>query len=144
MLVTVVPESERELPAEATQTGGALLAVEMQGDLGVGRRPEDVATSGQLVAERLVAVELAVHGESEGRVGGRQGLLAGLEIDDAEPRVAEADPAIAGRPHAGAVGPAVAERAHAGPEGGRRDLASRGMQRYDPAHGVLPRRGGAL
>ena len=116
-LVVIVPEDEGEVSAEAIQAIGAALLIEMKEDLGVGRRPEDMAPAPELVADRLVAVEFAVHGEMKGAVVARQRLLPGREVDDGEPRVGEADPAIVGDPGSRSVGPAMAKGVRAGTKG---------------------------
>jgi hypothetical protein len=46
----------------------------------------------------------------KGAVLALDGLVAGREVDDAEPRVAEADAAVLGHPHALGVGPPVPRR----------------------------------
>ena len=88
--VALIPDRERELAAQRVDDAGAMLLVEMEGDLAVGAGAERVAARIRSSrAETLEIVELAVGDELKppGLVGDR--LTAGLEVHDAQARMAE-------------------------------------------------------
>jgi hypothetical protein len=135
-----VPEGEAEHPVEPPEARLSQVLVEMEDDLGVAPRPEDVAAR-QLVAEVVVVVDLAVEDEPERPVLVRHGLPAGVRIDDGKPRVTQDDAPLAAHPMA--VGPAMGEgrqhRRHGIAVGGPVPLALDDAR--DPAHrGLLPGR----
>src|SRR5207245_2637195 len=103
------PEGEGKLAAEVLQAAGAVVLVEVQGDLAVGSRAEAVAPPLQVAAESLEVVELAVDGDPPRAVLAGDRLVAGGQVDDAEPGVPEPGPAAVGDPDPLAVGAAVGE-----------------------------------
>ena len=135
--VTAVGDHGRELAAQVAPQVHALAQVEVQRDLAVGFGLERAALCAQAIADRAVAVELAVHDDPDvaGRVGDR--LVAVIQADDREARVAE-EPAPVGRdPTADAVGAPVMERLERAVEAlGLHGVAER--PGYESANGRLP------
>ncbi len=86
-----VPEDEGELAAQMLKAVDAEFLIEVKGDFAVGFGGEAVAALLQLLADGLVAVELAVDDDVGAAVFAGHGLVAGGEVDDAEAGVAEAD-----------------------------------------------------
>ena len=135
--VTAVGDHGRELTAQVAPQVHALAQVEVQRDLAVGFGLERAALCAQAIADRAVAVELAVHDDLDvaGRVGDR--LVAVIQADDREARVAE-EPAPVGRdPAADGVRAAVMERLERAVEA----LGLQGVVEqpgYESAHGRLP------
>jgi hypothetical protein len=101
--------------------------------LGVALRPEAVARGLELAAELAVVVELAVLDDGDAPVLVRQGLVAGLEVDDREPSRGEPDGPVEG--HAVAIRPAVDERRAHRAEPRRVDVADGRGDPADPTHG---------
>ena len=93
-LTARVPDGEGEVAVERLDAIGTPLLVEMDDDLGVGRRLEHVAAGDQLGAQLDVVEDLAVEGDPNGAVLVAHRLPAAVEIDDAEARVGEADVAV--------------------------------------------------
>ena len=110
----------------------------MQGDLAVGTRAQLVATIGERALMALVVVELAVHDHVEALVLVRDRLVARREIDDAEPRMAEPDPAVRRDPLPPPVRTAVMECGSGGGESFGRDGLLVREHRDDAAHGGAP------
>ena len=107
-----IPQAEGEHAAQRLDHGRAALLVELQHHLGVGVGTEATALGFELGLELAVIVDLAVEGDGERAVGAVHRLRAALgKIDDGEPPVGEADPAVGRQPVAAAVG---AARRHAG------------------------------
>ena len=93
-LTACVPDGKGKVAVERLDAVGAPLLVEMDDDLGVGRRLEHVAAGDQLGTQLDVVEDLAVKGDPDGAVLVAHRLLAAVEIDDAEARVGEADVAV--------------------------------------------------
>ena len=93
-LTACVPDGKGEVAVERLDAIGPPLLVEVDDDLGVGRRLEDVAAGDQLGAQLDVVEDLAVEGDPDGAVLVAHRLLAAVEIDDAEARVRETDVAV--------------------------------------------------
>jgi len=103
-----VPDGDGELTVELIEAGGAALLVEVQHRLRVRLGDQAVAAPSQPLAQLHVVEHLAVHDDPERAVLVSDGLLAGLQVDDAEPRRTEADLLI--QKQAELVWPAVADR----------------------------------
>ncbi len=104
-----VPNGKRELTAQRMHRLGTEILVEVQRDLAVGPRAEDVTALLQPGSDLLEVVELAVGDETQRVILGGNRLIAGREIDDAQPRMAQADAAVPRHPHVLRVRPAVAQ-----------------------------------
>src|SRR5439155_26558764 len=85
--VPLVPEHEGELTAQVAEAVGALLLVEVEKYLAVGARTQAVAAHDELALVASVVVELTVHDDVELLILVGDRLVAGGEVDDAEPRV---------------------------------------------------------
>ena len=109
--VDFVPEDESELAAQAMEACGAEVFVEMQRDLAVGAGAQAVACALRVPAGWLVTVELAVDDDVRAFVLAGDRLVAGGEIDDAEPRVTESNAAVWADPVALPIGTAMIEAA---------------------------------
>ena len=88
------------------RTGAAILE-EVQCDLGVRLRPERVALTLELTPNPLEVVELAVGHDAELAILADDGLIAGLEVDNAQPRMAESCTRIGRDPYVLCVRAAV-------------------------------------
>jgi hypothetical protein len=103
-----VPDGDREHASERRREVGPALLVDVGNHRGVAGPRHVVAAGGQVAPKVVEVVELAVeHGDDVLRLV-RHGLLAGLEIDDAEPPMPEHAPPQ--DRDAARVGPAVDER----------------------------------
>jgi hypothetical protein len=93
-----VPDGERELPSELLGDPGAVALVEVGEDLRVAPGPEDVPLRGELAPDLDVVVKLAVLDRPDlaGLVG--EGLVAPVDVDDAEAPDAERDAVALVRP----------------------------------------------
>jgi hypothetical protein len=130
----VVPQRDREHPAQALGEAHAVLLVQMHQHLCVGvRGAEGVAGRLELGAERGVVVDLAVldHDDAAVLVGDR--LVAALEVDDRQPP--RGQPRAADEHLPRAVGAAVRERVAHRPQHARIDGAPVAADdAADPAH----------
>ena len=130
-LVRVVPERDREHPADALEEALAVLLVEVRDDLDVPDAAERVPLRLELGTQLAVVVELAVDDRYHVAALVRDRLVASLEVDDREPP--HRQPGTLADPAALAVGPAVPEQLH-----GIERLGARvSDDAEDPAHGVL-------
>ena len=87
-----VPDREGEHPVQALDARGALLLVEVDDRLGVGRGPEAVPARLEPGAQLAVVVDLAVVGDPDRPVlVGHRLMAGGREVDDREPPMAERD-----------------------------------------------------
>ena len=100
-----VPDREGEHAAEAVDAVLAPLLVAVRDHLGVGVGPEAVAVRDQLAADLGEVVDLAVEDDLHRSVLVADRLVAGRQIDDAQPPVAEPDGAV--EIVAAGIGPAV-------------------------------------
>ncbi len=105
--VGLVPDDEGELAAQPVQALRAEIAIEMQGDLAVRTRAEMMPRILQFLADRFVAVELAIGDEARAFVPAGDRLIAGRQVDDAEPGVAKAHRSVRADPVALPIGPAM-------------------------------------
>ena len=90
------------------RTGAAILE-EVQRDLAVRLRSERVALTLELTPDPLEIVELAVGHDAEPAILADDGLIAGLEVDNAKPRMAESCASIGRDPYVLCVRAAVPE-----------------------------------
>jgi hypothetical protein len=104
LLLGLVPQAEGEHPAELLDTRLAPLAVGVQDDLGVRGGLESLDS--EFLTQLDVVVDLAVERDPIAVPVGHR-LLAGTEIDDAEPAVGEADVTAGVGPRPVPVRPAV-------------------------------------
>ena len=86
-----VPDGEREHAAEALDRAVAPFLVAVDDDLGVGAGAEAMAARRQVRPHVGEVVDLAVEDGPDGAVFVAERLIAGREIDDAEPPVSEPD-----------------------------------------------------
>jgi hypothetical protein len=96
------------------QALGAVVFIQMQRDLAVGLRAEAMPARLQLGADALEVVEFAVHDDVDRPIFVGDRLVAGGEIDDREPGVAECGATVGRHPVLPAVGAAVVERRRSG------------------------------
>jgi hypothetical protein len=100
-----VPQREGEHAAQALDEARPPLQVGVGQHLGVRARAQPVTGGRELGVQRLVVVDLAVLDHGHPAVGGADGLVAVLEVDDRQPPGGEPDRPVG--PGAGAVGAAV-------------------------------------
>ena len=125
-------------PRSCVQAGRAEVLVEVQGDLAVGAGAEAVAPALEVALHALEVVELAVDDDPQALVLAGDRLIAGRQVDDAEPGVAQPDPPIAGDPRPLSVRPAVGESEGRLLQGGGRDRSPRRVHRHNPTHAEPP------
>ena len=106
-VVGAVPEHEGELAAQLVQAGRAEVLVEVQGDLAVGAGAEAVASALEVALHALEVVELAVDDDPQALVLAGDRLIAGGQVDDAEPGMAQPDPPVRRDPRPLSVRPAM-------------------------------------
>ena len=131
----LVPQHEGELAAEMVQALRAEVLVEMQGDLAVGPGAQLMSARFELALDRFIAVELAVHHDPRPAVFAGDRLVAGGQIDDAEPGVAEPGHAVRRHPVALPVRAAMMEALGRSRQGRLRDGMAAGEEGDDSAHG---------
>ena len=102
-----VPDGKRPLAVQPLDAVLALFFVEMEDHFRVGPRREDVAGVDELLAQLDVIEDLAVERDPEAPILVAHRLLPAGEIEDAEPRVREAQRAV--REHGFGVRPAMPE-----------------------------------
>ncbi len=92
----------------------------------------------ELGADALEVVELAVDDDVERLVLVGDRLIAGGQVDDAQPRVPEARAPVRGRPRRLVVRAAMNETPRGGENAIRRNTTPTGYRRDDTAHAVTP------
>ena len=107
--VVIVPQHERELSAQLVQALRAEVLVQVQRDLAVRSRAQPVSRLLEPALRRLEIVELAVDDDPRALVLARDRLIAGRQVDDAEPRMPQRDAPISRQPLALTVRSAVIE-----------------------------------
>ena len=107
------------MPRQPAHAVDSVLFVQVGEDLGVARAAEAMPLRDQLGAQLDVVVDLAVQRRPDGAVLVGDRLVAGLEVDDAQP--ARADPHARLDVEAVGVGAAVCERVGHRVDGGRVD-----------------------
>src|SRR5215213_11263229 len=108
-LLLLVPDDEREFPAQLLQTFGARLFVKVEGDLAVGARAKPVPARFQVAPNPFVVVKLSVDHDTQPTVLAGYRLRPRHEVNNAEPRVAQPDPPMRSRPMMAVVRPAMVE-----------------------------------
>ena len=103
--LATVPEREAEHPAELPRKLGARVFVEVRDDLGVAAGQKRMAAAFQPGPDLAVVVELPVLHGPDPPVFVGDGLVAALDVDDAESAHPESD--AVGQIRAAVVGPAV-------------------------------------
>src|ERR1700755_1127309 len=93
----------------------------MQGDLAVGSRSQTVSALLEFLLKRVETVELAVDDDPNALVFARDRLIAGREIDDAQPSVAKGHTTIGRYPVALCVGSSMVKTPCGSFDRGRRD-----------------------
>src|SRR6185295_6554201 len=96
--VDAIPDQEGKLTPQPVQALGAEILIEVKCDFAVGLGPEAMAGALELLADRLVSVELAVAHDHGLSVFADDRLIAGSEIDDAQACMTEAHPVIGAEP----------------------------------------------
>ena len=132
--VALVPDRERELAAQVVQALRAEVLVQVQRDLAVRSSPEAMPLGLQAAADRLEVVELAVDDDVERLVFVGDRLIAGGQVDDAQPRVSEARTPVRGGPGCLVVRAPMNEAPRGGENAVRRDATPTGYRRDDTAH----------
>ena len=131
-----IPQGERVDAVEARDAGGALFEIQRVDDLAVGAALECVRRR-ERALEFAVVVDLAVHGQGQAAIAGKQRLRAAGRIDDGQALVHEQAARLA--VDAGPVRPAMAlaRRKRKGQRTQRRDVgAGAGIeQTEDGTHG---------
>ena len=89
-----VPDDEGKHAAQAVDHLVTPLLVAMQDDLGVGLGGEGMSQVDQLAAQFTVVVDLPVHGDGHGGVLVEDGLVAALQVDDAQAPKTQSHPPI--------------------------------------------------
>jgi hypothetical protein len=139
LLPAVVPQREREHAVQVADAVGAVLLVQMHDHFRVAVRGEAVPSSLQRVTQLAVVVDLAVQDDDYGAVLVVDRLVAGIEIDDAQPLDPESDVVLVMDP-ARVGAPVLQPCAHSREELGRHPVAPRTELSYDPAHPLTSRR----
>lgn len=85
LLLPFVPDRQGEHAVELLHAALALLLIQVDNDLGIAPRGEDVAARLQLSAQLPVVVDLTVEDDPAGAVLVGERLMAGLDVDDAQP-----------------------------------------------------------
>ena len=80
------PQRDREHAAQPRETVGVPFEKRRQHRFGIGAGAEPVAAPFQFRAQFRVVVDLAVEGDNRVAVLGKDRLVAGIEVDDLEPR----------------------------------------------------------
>src|SRR5579884_1909898 len=81
----------------------------MQRNLAVGLGAQPVSASYELALNGLVSIELAIDDDPNALVFARDGLIAGGQVDDAEPGMAQSDLPVGRDPLPLPVGTAMVE-----------------------------------
>src|SRR6516165_8306601 len=90
-VLLLIPDCKSEFSAKLMKALRAEFLIEMQRDFTVGAGAEVVAARCQLALDGFVTIELAVGDDTRALVFARNWLVAGGKVDDAEPRVSEAN-----------------------------------------------------
>src|SRR6266508_2649874 len=86
-----VPDGEAEHAAKPLDAARAEVFVEMDDGFGVAVRAEDVTVALEVAAQFAVVVDLAVEDDPDGAILVRDGLVAAIQVDDAEAPHADGD-----------------------------------------------------
>src|SRR6476661_6896813 len=107
----------------------------MKRDLAVGASPELVPRPCELALDPLEVVELSVHNDVAPTVLARDRLIAGHQIDDAQPGVSQPHPSMRRNPLPPAIGATMVQSQGGAFERFRRDASGRVIDRDDATHG---------
>ena len=137
-----IPQGESEHPAQTANHGRAVLAVQVQEDLGIRVRAKEHAFALQLFTQDEVIVDFAVEGDDLCAVHSVHRLCAGLgKVDDGQSSVCEPQAAVVRNPASAAVGPARGHRVTHADELVAIDRSRRlpvGEDAVKPAHRSVP------
>ena len=92
--VICIPEDEGEFTTQLMETLRSEVLVEVKRDLAIRAGAQAMSRPFQAPLRGLIAVELAVDDDLTAAIFTRDGLRAGGEIDDAEPRMSETHPSV--------------------------------------------------
>jgi hypothetical protein len=106
-LIRLVPQHERKLAAELLHAMCAEFLVQVQRNLAVRARPEQMPAPFQFTSLALEVIELAVDNDVNPFVLVCDRLITGREVNNAQPRMTETDALVWGEPGALAVRTAV-------------------------------------
>src|SRR5215472_9793022 len=128
------PEDEGELASQPMQALRAEIFIEVQRYLAVRTGAQAMARAFEWSLNSFVAVELAIDDDPDFVVFACNWLIAGLEVDDAEPRMTKGNSTIRADPMALTVRPAVMEALGGTLNEVCRDWITTREKRDDPAY----------
>ena len=105
--MSLIPHNNRELAAQSMQAVRAQILIQMESNFAVGSRTQAMAGCFELFLNCFVAVKFAVDDDVRAFVLAGDRLIAGGQVDDAQPRVPQGDEAIRGNPLPLPIGSAV-------------------------------------
>ncbi len=108
----LVPDGKGEHAAESVHACRSPGGMGVQDDFGVGAGDEMIAERDEFLADLLVIEDFPVVDDAAAAVFGKNRLSAGMQIDDAEPAMAEKD--LGGREVTAVIRPAMTQRIGAG------------------------------
>jgi hypothetical protein len=122
-VISRIPQRKRVLTTKMVEALGAVVFVQVQGDLTVRLRAKPVPALLEFGPDPLEIVELAVDDDMDGLVFIGDRLVTRGEVDDREPRVTQGNPTIGSDPVGASIWAAVVQhirpRAHrVGSDGG--------------------------
>jgi hypothetical protein len=88
MAVTLIPDRKRELASKPVNGTGATILEEVERDLGIRASAKYMAVALEYSTNAFEVVELAVRNDTKPVILTGNRLVTGLEIDDAQARVA--------------------------------------------------------
>src|SRR5437660_7045271 len=91
-IVKSVPESKRPLSVESIETIDTPLAIRVDQDFGVAACLKDMAQSLQFLSQLKVIEDLAIEHDPVSTIMTTHRLLAGSQINDAQPEMPETNP----------------------------------------------------
>src|SRR6202021_140294 len=94
----LIPENKGKPAAQPIERCGAEILIEVESDFAIGARAQAVTGAFEFLLNGFVAVELAIDSDVDALIFAGDGLIAGCEIDDAEPRVTHGNAAVGGDP----------------------------------------------
>ena len=110
-MLALVPDREGPVAVEVLHAVFAVHLVQVQDDFGVRLRREAPPCAGQIGAQLDVVEDFAVEGDPDRSVGVGHRLVAGGQIDDAEPRMGQAGGSVLGYVDPGGIRPPMPDRA---------------------------------
>jgi hypothetical protein len=106
----------------------------MQRDLTVGARSQTMTALFELPLNGFIAVEFSVHDDPSKFVLAGDGLIAGCEINDAQPRMPEGDALVGRNPMTLAIRPAMIQTLGGPLHNSRRDRITTREESDNSAH----------